>query len=169
MASPTAGLHFDGALLKKLGQKGIEIVYVTLHVGYGTFQPVVSDDLTKHVMHPEYFDLPEESAEKINMAKTDGRRIIACGTTVVRTLESAALETVPPEVEPKRGWTNLFIFPPYEFKITDAIITNFHLPKTTLLMLAAAFCGKENLDRAYQEAIRQKYRFYSYGDAMLVI
>jgi len=169
VASPTAGLHFDPDLLRKIEKKGIEIVYVTLHVGYGTFQPVSAEDVSKHQMHPEYFNIPEESAEKINMAKMDGRRIVACGTTSVRTLESAVSETVPPEVSAMRGSTNLFIFPPYEFKMTDAIITNFHLPRTTLLMLAAAFCGKENLRRAYEEAIRNRYRFYSYGDAMLIL
>ncbi len=169
VASPTAGLHFDVKLLNAIEAKGIEIVYATLHVSYGTFQPVAVEDLTKHRMHAEYFNLPEESAEKINMAKMDGRRVIACGTTSLRMLEAAAVDRVPPEVEPKQGWTNLFIFPPFEFKIADAIITNFHLPKTTLLMLAAAFCGKENLDRAYREAIERKYRFYSYGDAMLII
>ena len=169
VASPTAGLHFDSKLLVEIDRRGIDIAWVTLHVGYGTFQPVAEEDLSRHVMHAEYFDLPEETAEKINMAKTDGRRIVACGTTTVRTLEAASINTLPPEVSPKRGFTNLFIYPPYEFKIVDAIITNFHLPKTTLLMLVAAFCGKDCLDGAYQEAIQNRYRFYSYGDAMLVI
>lgn len=169
VASPTAGLHFDETLLRELEKKGVEIVFVTLHVGYGTFQPVATENLSAHSMHPEYFEIPEESAEKINMAKSDGRRIIACGTTSVRTLETASIDRIPAEVKAARGFTNLFIFPPYEFKIVDAIITNFHLPRTTLLMLVAAFCRKENLDRAYQEAIQQKYRFYSYGDAMLIL
>ncbi len=169
VASPTAGLHFDEALLKKIEAKGIQIAYVTLHVGYGTFQPVAHDQIEQHQMHSEYFEIPDETAELINFAKTAGRRVIACGTTVVRTLESAAKNSIPCEVEPKRGDTNLFIYPPYEFKIVDAMITNFHLPKTTLLMLVSAFCGVENLKQAYQTAIQNRYRFYSYGDAMLII
>ncbi|MBI4388387.1 MAG: S-adenosylmethionine:tRNA ribosyltransferase-isomerase [Candidatus Omnitrophica bacterium] len=205
VASPTAGLHFDEPLLYQLERKGVEIVFITLHVGYGTFQPVAEEELSRHKMHPEYFEIPEESAEKINMAKSDGRRIVACGTTSVRTLEAAISQKgdrfarhkagevclknrtecfvdgsrrdswrrtknlSPFLLKAMRGATDLFISPPYEFKIADAIITNFHLPRTTLLMLVAAFSGKENLDRAYQEAIQQKYRFYSYGDAMLVI
>ena len=169
VASPTAGLHFDEALLAQIEKKGTDIAYVTLHVGYGTFQLVAAENLSEHKMHGEYFEILEENAEKINMAKTAGRRVIACGTTSIRTLEAAAVDRLPPEVQPKSGMTNLFIYPPYEFKIADAIITNFHLPKTTLLMLIAAFCGKENLDRAYREAIGKNYRFYSYGDAMMII
>ena len=169
VASPTAGLHFDNSLLAQIEKKGTEIAHVTLHVGYGTFQPVAEEDLAQHKIHSEYFEIPEETAEKINMAKTDGRRIVACGTTSIRTLEAAVIDHLPSEVEAKNGATNLFIFPPYEFKIVDAIITNFHLPRTTLLMLVAAFCGKENMDQAYKEAIREKYRFYSYGDAMMII
>ncbi len=169
VASPTAGLHFDQALLISLRMKGVEILFVTLHVGYGTFQSVTSDDLAQHKMHEEYFDIPEETTESINLAKTAGRSITACGTTVVRTLESAATNSLPSEVKPKQGTTNLFVYPPYEFKIADRMITNFHLPRTTLLMLTSAFVGHEFLMRAYREAIQNHYRFYSYGDAMLIL
>jgi len=169
VASPTAGLHFDNSLLRAIEAKGVAIVYITLHVGLGTFRPVTVDDIAQHQMHAEFFDLPDETADEINMAKTDGRQIIACGTTCVRTLEACATDSMPAEVKPKQGWTNLFIYPPYAFKVVDAIITNFHLPRTTLLMLVAAFSGKERLERAYQAAIRESYRFYSYGDAMFII
>ncbi len=169
VASPTAGLHFDEPLLKKIEAKGVEILFVTLHVSYGTFQPVSLEDLTQHKMYHEYFEISDETAERINFAKSDGRRVIACGTTAVRALESSATSSVPAEVKPNEGMTNLFIYPPYEFKIVDGMITNFHLPKTTLLMLVSAFSGHEFLMRAYQEAIREKYRFYSYGDAMLIV
>ena len=169
VASPTAGLHFDQALLDQLIKKGVEILFVTLHVSYGTFQPVVSDDLAQHKMYEEYFEIPDETAEPINFAKADGRPITACGTTVVRTLESAATDSLPFEVEVKNGMTELFIYPPYEFKIAEQMITNFHLPRTTLLMLTSAFTGHDFLMRAYREAIEQRYRFYSYGDAMLIL
>lgn len=169
VASPTAGLHFDRALLEQIRRKGIQVCFVTLHVGYGTFQPVQEEDLTRHDMHEEYFEVPDETAEIINFAKTAGRRVIACGTTAVRALESAIADALPPEVRSGTGMTKLFITPPYEFKIVDAMITNFHLPKTTLLMLASAFAGRELLMRAYREAIEKRYRFYSYGDAMLIV
>lgn len=169
IASPTAGLHFDQELLNKIEAKGVQIGFVTLHVSYGTFHPVTHENIEEHEMHEEYFEIPDETAELINFAKTAGRRVIACGTTVVRTLESAAKDSLPCEVEAKSGMTNIFIYPPYEFKIVDAMITNFHLPKTTLLMLVSAFFGIENLKRAYREAIQNRYRFYSYGDAMLII
>lgn len=169
IASPTAGLHFDEELLDRLRAKGVEILFVTLHVSYGTFQPVTSDDLAEHEMYEEEFMVPEETAEPLNFAKTDGRSITACGTTVVRTLESAATDSLPSEVEAKQGTTKLFIYPPYEFKIADRMITNFHLPRTTLLMLTSAFAGHDFLMRAYREAIRKHYRFYSYGDAMLIM
>ncbi len=169
VASPTAGLHFDEALLEKIEAKGVEILFVTLHVGYGTFQPVAVDDLTRHKMHEEYFYISDEVAERINFAKSDGRRVIACGTTALRALESSATSSMPAEVKAIEGMTNLFIYPPYEFKIVDVMITNFHLPKTTLLMLASAFAGQEFLMRAYQKAIKHKYRFFSYGDAMLIV
>jgi S-adenosylmethionine:tRNA ribosyltransferase-isomerase len=169
VASPTAGLHFDENLLHKIEDKGVEVLHVTLHVSYGTFQPVACEDLTTHQMYHESFDITDETAERINFAKSDGRRIIACGTTVVRALESAATGSVPAEVTAKSGTTDLFIYPPYEFRITDGVITNFHLPKTTLLMLTCAFAGHELLMQAYEEAIREKYRFFSYGDAMLIL
>ncbi len=169
VASPTAGLHFDEALLAKLEEKGVQITFVTLHVGYGTFQPVQVEDLSKHKMHEEYFEVPDETAEIINFAKLDARPITACGTTVIRTLESSTRETLPPECSAQNGFSRLFIYPPYEFKIADRMITNFHLPKSTLLMLTSAFAGHEFLMRAYKEAIRERYRFYSYGDAMLII
>ncbi|OGW86976.1 MAG: tRNA preQ1(34) S-adenosylmethionine ribosyltransferase-isomerase QueA [Omnitrophica bacterium RIFCSPHIGHO2_02_FULL_46_11] len=169
VASPTAGLHFDEELLRKIEAKGVEILFVTLHVSYGTFQPVASEDLTQHQMYQEYFEISDETAERINFAKADGRRIIACGTTVVRTLESVATNSIPSEVEAKQGITQLFIYPPYEFKIVDSMITNFHLPRTTLLMLTGAFCGYDFLMQAYLEAIEKKYRFYSYGDAMFIL
>ena len=169
VASPTAGLHFDQLLLNQLRAKGVEILFVTLHVSYGTFQPVANDDLTQHQMYEEYFEIPDETAEPLNFAKADGRTITACGTTVVRTLESAATDSLPSEVEAKQGATKLFIYPPYEFKIADRMITNFHLPRTTLLMLTSAFAGHDFLMRAYREAIEKRYRFYSYGDAMLII
>ena len=169
VASPTAGLHFDEVLLKQIEAKGVEILFVTLHVSYGTFQPVASEDLTQHKMYEEYFEIPEETAERINFAKSDGRRVIACGTTVVRALESAATHAVPSEVEPKQDTTRLFIYPPYEFKIVDSMITNFHLPRTTLFMLTSAFAGYEFLMEGYRTAIQNRYRFYSYGDAMLIL
>lgn len=169
VASPTAGLHFDQELLRQIEMKGIEVLFVTLHVSYGTFQPVVTEDLAQHKMYEEYFEVSDETARRINFAKADGRRIIACGTTVVRTLESAANQSIPSEVEPKQGTTSLFVYPPYEFKIVDSMITNFHLPRTTLLMLTSAFAGYELLMQAYQEAIEKRYRFYSYGDATLIL
>ena len=168
VASPTAGLHFDEKLLARIEAKGVRILYVTLHVGYGTFQSVTVDNLSEHKMHAEFFEIPEETAEEINFAKSAGRRVIACGTTVVRTLEACAVESIPAEVRAAHGKTDFFIYPPYEFKIVDAMITNFHLPRTTLLMLVAAFTGLQNMKDAYQEAIRERYRFYSYGDAMLI-
>lgn len=190
VASPTAGLHFDEELLGRLRKRGIEIVCVTLHVSYGTFQPVQVEDLSKHQMYEEEFEISEETARQIARAKQEGRRIVACGTTVVRTLETvganlcgkigdgsifldAVAKTGKTEPSPIfqhfKGITRLFIYPPYEFKIIDAMITNFHLPKSTLLMLVSAFSGCELLFEAYQEAIRRRYRFYSYGDAMLIV
>lgn len=169
VASPTAGLHFDEKLLRAIEAKGVEVLFVTLHVSYGTFRSVIAENLANHKMYEEYFEISDETAERINFAKSDGRRIIACGTTVVRALESAVVNPLPAEVEAKATETRLFIYPPYEFKIVDALITNFHLPRTTLLMLVSAFAGHEFLMNAYQEAIREKYRFYSYGDATFII
>lgn len=169
VAAPTAGLHFDEKILKQLSDKGIEQLYVTLHVGAGTFQPVRVDDLSEHHMHKEWIELTEENCKKINEAKKQGRRIIAVGTTSVRCLESAALfSNTQGVLEPYKGETDIFITPGYEFKVIDALITNFHLSESTLLMLVSAFAGYENIKNAYQHAIKEKYRFFSYGDAMFL-
>jgi S-adenosylmethionine:tRNA ribosyltransferase-isomerase len=164
VASPTAGLHFDEALLEALRQKGIETCFVTLHVSYGTFQPVHTEDLSKHEMYEEEFEVTEEAANQIQRALKEKRRIIASGTTVVR-----VLETMGRKIRPVKGRTRLFIYPPYQFKGVDLLITNFHLSRSTLLMLVGAFTGRDLLFRAYEEAIRERYRFYSYGDAMLIL
>ncbi len=167
VAAPTAGLHFDRELLEALRIKGIEIVTVTLHTGYGTFQPVNAEDILEHRMFEEAFEITPEAAAKINAAKREGRRVIACGTTSVRALEAAADENS--RVRHERSRTALFIYPPYTFRIVDGLITNFHLPKSTLLMLVSAFAGYENLREAYRTAVLEKYRFYSYGDAMMIL
>ncbi|MDY6791950.1 MAG: tRNA preQ1(34) S-adenosylmethionine ribosyltransferase-isomerase QueA [Thermodesulfobacteriota bacterium] len=164
IAAPTAGFHFTKALFEKLKSRGVEIAAITLHVGYGTFLPVRSSDIRNHRMHSERFFIPEPTAALINHAKKEGRRIIAVGTTCVRTLEFAAGKKGT--VQSGNGTCNLFIYPGYTFKAVDAMITNFHLPKSTLLMLVSAFAGKENVLCAYKDAIKNKYRFYSYGDAM---
>lgn len=170
VASPTAGLHFDQALLQRLREKGVEVLFLTLHVGYGTFHPVAAMDLSEHLMHAEEYEVDRQTAEALEKALDAGRRIVACGTTVVRTLESIAErdETGIVRIQPGRAETKLFIRPPYDFKVVKAMITNFHLPRTTLLMLVAAFAGKEFMDQAYREAVEQEYRFFSYGDAMFV-
>ena len=169
VAAPTAGLHFDEKILQQLTDKGIEQIQVTLHVGAGTFQPVRVDDLNDHHMHKEWIELNEENCEKINKAKEEGRRIIAVGTTSVRCLESAALFSKNEDkLEPYQGETDIFITPGYEFKVIDALVTNFHLSESTLLMLVSAFAGYENIKHAYQHAIKEKYRFFSYGDAMFL-
>ncbi len=169
VAAPTAGLHFDAKMLQQLSDKGIEQIHVTLHVGAGTFQPVRVDDLNDHYMHKEWIELTKENSEKINQAKKEGRRIIAVGTTSVRCLESAALFSNKEGVlKPYTGETDIFITPGYEFKVIDALITNFHLSESTLLMLVSAFAGYENIKKAYQHAIKEKYRFFSYGDAMFL-
>lgn len=167
VAAPTAGLHFTGHLLERLMSEGVEIVSVTLHVGPGTFQPVRTEFIAEHSMHPEYYNIPLETAERINLAKKQGRRVIAVGTTSVRTLETAADDS--DLVNPGEGRSNLFIYPGYRFKVIDGMITNFHLPKSTLLMLVAAFAGRERILSAYRIAAAEGYRFYSYGDAMLII
>ncbi len=163
VAAPTAGLHFTPVLLSALQKKGIEIVYVTLHVGYGTFKPVTAERIEEHRMHAESFSITKETAEKIN--RRSGR-IIACGTTALRALEAAA--DASGKIQFVSGETNLFVYPGYKFKTADALITNFHLPHSTLLMLVSAFAGREFIMSAYEEAKRRSYRFYSYGDAMLV-
>ena len=165
-AAPTAGLHFTKELLKKIEEKGIEIVRVTLHVGLGTFRPVKVDDVTNHHMHSEYFEVSEEAADKINEIKSKGGRIICVGTTSCRTIESAAGDDG--KVRAMKGNTEIFIYPGYEFKVLDCLITNFHLPESTLLMLVSALATKENIMNAYNEAIKERYRFFSFGDAMFI-
>lgn len=166
-AAPTAGLHFTEAFLDRLKEKGIEIAYVTLHVGLGTFRPVKVDKIEEHKMHSEYFEISEEACSIVNNTKERNKRVVAVGTTACRVLETAADSNG--KVSPTNGWTEIFIFPGYKFKMIDGLITNFHLPESTLLMLISAFAGKENILRAYDEAIKEKYRFFSFGDAMLII
>ncbi|MDR1940404.1 MAG: tRNA preQ1(34) S-adenosylmethionine ribosyltransferase-isomerase QueA [Clostridiales bacterium] len=162
-AAPTAGLHFTGGLLDDIRKKGVIIAEVLLHVGLGTFRPVVSESVEGHKMHSEYYEIPEEAAAAVNAAKAGGRRVVAVGTTSVRTLESAA--DANGMISPGRGETDIFIYPPYKFKTVDALITNFHLPKSSLIMLVSAFAGYENTMRVYGEAIKERYRFFSFGDA----
>lgn len=166
-AAPTAGLHFTPDLLKKIEEKGVDIAYVTLHVGLGTFRPVSVDNVEEHIMHSEFYQISEETADKINKAKQNGGRVIAVGTTSVRTLETVADKSG--YIRSASGDTNIFIYPGYDFKIVDALITNFHLPESTLLMLISAFAGKEKVFNAYETAIKEKYRFFSFGDAMLIV
>ncbi len=167
-AAPTAGLHFTKELLKKIEDSGIKIGYVTLHVGLGTFRPVKAENITEHKMHSEHYHLPKETAELINETKKNGGRVIAVGTTSCRTLESVATFNNG-KIEESDGWTSIFIYPGYEFKVLDGLITNFHLPESTLIMLVSAFAGYENVMAAYKEAVEKKYRFFSFGDAMLII
>lgn len=167
VAAPTAGLHFSKHLMKRLEIKGIEFAEMTLHVGLGTFNPVEVEDLSKHKMDSEQIIIPANTAQKINQAKKEKRRICAVGTTVMRTVESSVSSNQL--LNPYDGWTNKFIFPPYDFSIATSMITNFHTPKSTLMMMTAAFAGYDFLMKAYKEAIKEKYRFYSYGDAMLII
>ncbi|MFA4988905.1 MAG: tRNA preQ1(34) S-adenosylmethionine ribosyltransferase-isomerase QueA [Candidatus Omnitrophota bacterium] len=162
LASPTAGLHFTSRLLEDIEEGGVDIAYITLHVGLGTFRPVRCEDITEHKMHPEYFLVPAETCAGIERTKSSGGRIIAAGTTVLRTLETYAGGR-------KEGNTDIFIYPGYKFRLADCLLTNFHLPKTTLFMLVCAFGGEKLIKQAYREAIGKKYRFYSYGDAMLII
>ena len=166
IAAPTAGLHFTLELLDKLKRDGIHCATLTLHVGLGTFQPVKVEDVETHKMHSEYFEFSQASANRINAARREERKIVAVGTTSVRALETVASDC---SVNSYRGYTDIFIYPGYQFKVVDALVTNFHLPKSTLLMLVSAFAGHEFIFEAYQEAIAQKYRFYSYGDAMLIL
>jgi S-adenosylmethionine:tRNA ribosyltransferase-isomerase len=165
VAAPTAGLHFDETMLGRLSKMGVDSAFVTLHVGAGTFQPLRVDDIREHRMHAEYLRVLPEACDKINTAKKEGRRVVAVGTTVVRALETAAKNG---RINPFEGETDIFIYPGYRFQIVDALLTNFHLPGSTLLMLVCAFGGTENVLQAYRHAVEQKYRFYSYGDAMLV-
>ncbi len=166
-AAPTAGLHFTPELLDEIEQKGIEIARVTLHVGLGTFRPVKVEEITEHHMHSEFFQIDEEAARKINHAKDSGKRVICVGTTSCRTIESAADETG--RLKACSGWTEIFIYPGYQFKILDCLITNFHLPESTLIMLVSALAGREHVLAAYEEAVRERYRFFSFGDAMLIV
>ena len=165
-AAPTAGLHFTPELLEEIRAKGVEIAPVTLHVGLGTFRPVKVDDVEKHHMHSEFYTVTQEAADKINTARKNGGKIIAVGTTSTRTLESVGTEDGT--VKAGSGWTQIFIYPGYQFKLIDCLITNFHLPESTLVMLVSALAGREHVLAAYEEAIRQKYRFFSFGDAMLI-
>ncbi len=165
-AAPTAGLHFTPELLKKIEEKGVAIARVTLHVGLGTFRPVKVDEITDHHMHSEFFRIDEEAAEKINYAKDTGNRVICVGTTSCRTIESAADEKG--RLKACSGWTEIFIYPGYRFKVLDCLITNFHLPESTLIMLVSALAGRENVLRAYEEAVKEGYRFFSFGDAMYI-
>lgn len=166
VAAPTAGLHFTEAVLSELRQRGVEIAFITLHVGLGTFQPVRVQQIEQHKMEEEEYRLSEQVADRINVAKREGRRVIAVGTTTTRTLESAASEDGTVHAGHRR--TNLFIYPGFRFKVIDGLITNFHLPRSTLLLLVSAFAGRELILKAYAEAVAQRYRFYSYGDAMLI-
>jgi len=166
IAAPTAGLHFTPELLDDLSDKGVELVEITLHVGYGTFLPVRVADIREHRMHTELYHISTKAAEQINLARSEGRRVIAVGTTSVRTLEYVSRENGT--VQASSGACDLFIYPGFQFRIIDAMITNFHLPESTLLMLVSAFIGRERILNAYREAVRQKYRFFSYGDAMMI-
>ncbi len=165
-AAPTAGLHFTRDMLEELRRQEIELAYLTLNVGLGTFRPVKVENVEEHVMHSEYYTLNDAAAQTINKARRDGGRIIAVGTTSCRVLETVSDGNG--ETKPSQGWTDIFIYPGYRFKIVDALITNFHLPESTLIMLVSAFAGKENIMRAYHTAVEQKYRFFSFGDAMLI-
>jgi S-adenosylmethionine:tRNA ribosyltransferase-isomerase len=165
-AAPTAGLHFTEELLDKIKDKGINIAFVTLHVGLGTFRPVKAETIEEHVMHSEYYTMSKETADIINSTKRNGKRVIAVGTTSNRTLESIADENGI--VREQSGWTEIFIYPGYRFKVVDALITNFHLPESTLIMLVSAFAGRENTMKAYKTAVQDKYRFFSFGDAMFL-
>ena len=165
-AAPTAGLHFTEELLERAKEKGVLIEYITLHVGLGTFRPVAVEDVTKHKMHSEFYCMSKETAEVLNKAKKENRRIISVGTTSTRTLETIA--NLYGEFKECQGWTEIFIYPGYEFKAINALITNFHLPKSTLIMLVSALAGKENIMAAYKEAVKMEYRFFSFGDAMFI-
>jgi S-adenosylmethionine:tRNA ribosyltransferase-isomerase len=167
VAAPTAGLHFTQELLEEIENKGIKICYLTLHVGLGTFRPVLVENILEHKMHTEFYELGSEVAGVVNHARSGGGRVFAVGTTVVRVLESVGKDDGI--LRPDRGWTDLFIYPGFKFRIVDAMLTNFHLPKSTLLMLVSAFAGRERVLSAYEEAIRAKYRFFSFGDAMLIL
>ena len=166
IAAPTAGLHFTENILQELTNKGIKIVYITLHVGLGTFKTIKEEDFRQHTIHKEFYNIPEAAIDTINKAKSLGKRIIATGTTTCRVLETLARNHTSKR---SSGWTDLFIYPPYKFKLTDSLITNFHLQRSTLILLVSAFAGGENIASSYEEAISLGYRFYSYGDCMLIV
>jgi S-adenosylmethionine:tRNA ribosyltransferase-isomerase len=165
-AAPTAGLHFNDKLLEEIEKKDVNIARLTLHVGLGTFRPVKSEYINEHIMHSEYYELNENEANKISIAKNSGHKVIAVGTTSVRTLETIADDQG--RVNKSRGWTNIFIYPGCKFKVVDSLVTNFHLPESTLIMLVSALAGKENIMKAYREAVEKEYRFFSFGDAMYI-
>ncbi|MBO5059456.1 MAG: tRNA preQ1(34) S-adenosylmethionine ribosyltransferase-isomerase QueA [Clostridia bacterium] len=165
-AAPTAGLHFTHELMEKIEKKGVKIGYVTLHVGLGTFRPVKADDILEHKMHSEFYILPKETAELVNATKKNGGRVISVGTTATRTLETVGMQN--PVLTEQTGWTDIFIYPGKKFNVIDALITNFHLPESTLIMLVSALAGRENILNAYNEAVKEKYRFFSFGDAMFI-
>jgi S-adenosylmethionine:tRNA ribosyltransferase-isomerase len=165
-AAPTAGLHFTEELLREIKAKGVNIAYLTLHVGLGTFRPVKVEDINEHIMHSEYYHLDKENADLINETKKRGNKVIAVGTTSTRTLETIGDENG--FVREQSGWTDIFIYPGYKYKVIDELITNFHLPESTLIMLVSALSGKENVMNAYNEAVKKKYRFFSFGDSMLI-
>ncbi|MGB7062872.1 MAG: tRNA preQ1(34) S-adenosylmethionine ribosyltransferase-isomerase QueA [Candidatus Zixiibacteriota bacterium] len=169
VAAPTAGLHFTAELLEKIAGKGVERIAITLHVGWDSFRPVRVEHPEEHTLASEHFKIDQSSAEKINRIKRSGKRIVAVGTTTVRALETAAEHGETEWIKPQSGWTKKFIYPPCEFKVVDSLITNFHLPRSTLLLLVSALASRELILKAYQEAVKEKYRFYSYGDAMLVV
>lgn len=165
-AAPTAGLHFTEKLLERIEEKGVKLAFLTLHVGLGTFRPMKAENISEHVMHSEYYSLSKESADIINSCKENGKRVIAVGTTSTRTLETIGGEDS--RVREQSGWTDIFIYPGYKFKIVDALITNFHLPKSTLLMLVSALSSRDIILNAYETAVKEKYRFFSFGDAMII-
>ena len=167
VAAPTAGIHFSKAILTKMEKKGVKLAYVTLHIGLGTFRPIMVEDLTRHQMDSEYFHVPPETAEIINKAKSKKKSVGVVGTSTVRTLETVVVSGF--QITSRKGWTDKFIYPPYDFKMCDKFITNLHQPKSTLMMLTAAFAKKDFILKAYKEAIKKKYRFYSYGDSMIII
>jgi S-adenosylmethionine:tRNA ribosyltransferase-isomerase len=166
-AAPTAGLHFTNELLEKIKQKGVKIAFITLHVGLGTFRPLKVEDIESHLMHSEFYVLDQENADLINEAKKSGKRVIAVGTTSCRTLETLGKENG--SIDVGTGWTDIFIYPGYKFKIVDCLITNFHLPESTLIMLVSALAGREFIMNAYKTAVEERYRFFSFGDAMFIV
>tara|TARA_B100001029_G_C15058941_1_gene456721 strand:+ start:876 stop:1934 length:1059 start_codon:yes stop_codon:yes gene_type:complete len=167
VAAPTAGIHFSKPLLDKFEKKGIKLAYVTLHIGLGTFRPIMVEDLTRHQMDSEYFNVPKETADIINNARSHRKQVGVVGTSTIRTLETVVVSGF--QITPRKGWTDKFIYPPYDFKMCDKFITNLHQPKSTLMMLTAAFAKKDFILKAYKEAIKEKYRFYSYGDSMIIV